>query len=108
MLESMRSLLLGHALSASSRVQLAQWLVASTTGGTRLRAGLPGSWRVGDKTGTSLNGATNDIAVAWPPGRAPLLVTAYFAESPVAQATRNAVLAEVGRMAGGLARAQSR
>lgn len=103
MLDDMRTLLLGDVLSNGSRAQLADWLVASTTGGTRLRAGFPAAWRAGDKTGTSGNGATNDIAIAWPPGRAPLLVTAYFAESPVEQDVRNAVLADVGRIAVGFA-----
>lgn len=100
MLGDMRVLLLGDTLSAASRSQLADWLVATSTGGQRLRAGLPSTWRVGDKTGTSNNGATNDVAIAWPAGGgAPLLVTAYYAESAVAQEVRNAVLAQVGRIA---------
>jgi beta-lactamase class A len=102
MLENMRLLLLGDVLSPASRARLAEWLVATTTGGGRLRAGLPAGWRVGDKTGTSSNGATNDIAIAWPPGRGPLLVTAYYAESEIEQEQRNAVLAAVGRIAAGL------
>lgn len=103
MLDDMRVLLLGDALSPASRAQLSEWLIATTTGGQRLRAGLPADWRVGDKTGTSNNGVTNDIAIAWPPGRAPLLVAGYFAESSIPQEQRNAVLAEVGRIAAGLA-----
>ena len=101
MLDDMRHLLLGDALSSASRQQLTDWLLANTTGGSRLRAGLPRDWRVGDKTGTSDNGASNDIAIVWPPDRAPLLVTAYYAESVVPQETRNAVLAEVGKIAAG-------
>jgi beta-lactamase class A len=107
MLDDMRRLLLGDALSPASRKQLGDWLLANTTGGSRLRAGLPGDWRVGDKTGTSDNGinnASNDIAIAWLSDRAPLLVTAYYAEATAPQETRNAVLAEVGRIAAGLAR----
>lgn len=103
MLGDMRALLMGDALSPASRMQLADWLIATTTGGQRIRAGIPTDWRVGDKTGTSNNGVTNDIAIAWPPGRAPLLITAYFAESSIPQGERNAVLAEVGRIAAGLA-----
>lgn len=106
MLDDMRRLLLGDALSPASRRQLGDWLLANTTGGSRLRAGLPGDWRVGDKTGTrdnGINNASNDIAIAWPPGRAPLLVTAYYAEAEVPQEARNAVLAEVGDIAAGLA-----
>lgn len=99
MLRNMQVLLTGNRLSARGRAQLADWLVASTTGGSRIRAGLPAGWRVGDKTGTSPNGVTNDIAIAWPPGRAPVLITAYYAESEIAQDMRNGVLAAVGRIA---------
>ena len=102
MLADLRALLLGDALSAASRAQLIEWLVANTTGGPRLRAGVPADWRVGDKTGTGAHGVTNDVAILWPPGRGPLLVTAYYAESDASQDQRNAVLADVGRIVTGL------
>jgi beta-lactamase class A len=98
MMETLRRLVLGDALSAPSRGRLAAWLVANKTGDARLRAGLPRDWRVGDKTGTGENGVANDIAVAWPPGRAPVVVSAYFAESRLAANDRSAVLAEVARI----------
>ncbi len=41
MVGTMRRLLLGEALSAASREQLAAWLVGCRTGDARLRAGLP-------------------------------------------------------------------
>ncbi|GJD95646.1 class A beta-lactamase [Methylobacterium iners] len=99
MLEMLRRLILGDVLTPASRAQLATWLVASKTGGRRLRAGLPEGWRIGDKTGTGSHGATNDVAVAWPPGQGPLLIAAYFAESSAPAEQREAVLAEVGRIA---------
>ena len=102
MLDDMHRLLLGDALSPGSRKQLGDWLLATTTGDARLRAGVPRDWRVGDKTGTSNNGVSNDIAILWPPGRAPLLATAYYSESSLAQDARNGVLAEVGKVIAGL------
>ena len=99
MLALLRETVLGTALSLPSRAQLAAWLIASRTGDARLRAGVPKTWRVGDKTGTGSNNATNDIAVLWPPGRAPILVAAYYAEARATEAERNAVLMEVGRLA---------
>ncbi len=90
---------LGDALSASSREQLIAWMVANRTGDKRLRAGVPNGWRVGDKTGSGGNNATNDIAVIWPPSRAPIIVTAYYIGSPASADKRDAVLAEVGRLA---------
>jgi len=99
MLGTMQKLLVGEALSRASREQLTAWLVANKTGDQRLRAGVPQGWRVGDKTGTGGHGATNDIGILWPPGRAPLLVAAYFAEAQASDAERSALLAEVGRIA---------
>ena len=99
MAETLRKLLAGDALSARSREQLMAWLVANKTGDKRLRAGLPKDWRVGDKTGTGGHNATNDVAIIWPPGRVPLIFTAYYVESRGSDEERNAVIAEVGRIA---------
>ena len=97
MLGTMHRLLLGDALSAASRERLAGWLVANKTGDKRLRAGMPG-WKVGDKTGTGGNGSANDIAIVWPTGRAPLLVTVYYTGSTTSDEARNEVIAEAGRI----------
>jgi beta-lactamase class A len=99
MLGSMQRLLIGDVLSAGSRERLIGWLLACKTGDKRLRAGLPSDWRVGDKTGGGNNGTANDIAVAWPPGRAPILVAVYFTGSTIADDARSAVIAEAGRIA---------
>lgn len=69
------------ALAPASRAQLLAWLEAARTGLTRLRAGLPAGWRVGDKTGTGARGAANDVAIVFPPGRAPWLVALYLSGS---------------------------
>jgi beta-lactamase class A len=97
MVANLNSLLLGSALSASSRNQLTQWLLANTTGGTRLRAGVPANWRVGDKTGTGDRGSTNDIGILWPPSAKPLLVCAYLTGTRASADQRNATIAAVGR-----------
>jgi beta-lactamase class A len=102
MLEALRKIVLGSALSTASREQLAAWLVANKTGGKRLRAGVPKGWRVGDKTGSGERNTTNDIAVIWPPGRAPIIVAAYYTGARTSDDERNAVLSEVGRLAAGV------
>jgi beta-lactamase class A len=99
MLADMQRLLLDAALSPRSREQLAAWLLASQTGAKRLRAGLPAHWRVGDKTGGGEHGTANDIAIAWPPGRAPILIAAYYTGSTLGEEARNQVIAEAGRLA---------
>ena len=97
--ETLRKLLVGDALSPASREQLIAWLVANKTGDKRLRAGVPGDWRIGDKTGTGEHNTTNDVGIIWPPGGAPVIVTAYYTESPASADERDAVIAEVGRIA---------
>jgi beta-lactamase class A len=67
-------LAVGRALAGADRRRLTGWLLANTTGGERIRAGLPGDWTVDDKTGTGDYGTANDVAIAWPPGRAPVVV----------------------------------
>jgi len=98
MLGDLRKAVLGDALTPASRKLLRDWMIAGQTGGKRLRAGLPGAWRVGDKTGTGDHASTNDIAVVWTP-TAPILITCYFtgAESASGDA-REAAIAEVGRL----------
>jgi beta-lactamase class A len=99
MLETVRKTVLGTALSAASRAQLIAWMVANKTGDKRVRGGVPAGWRIGDKTGSGAHAVTNDVAVIWPPGRPPLIVTAYYAEASGSDGEREAVLAEIGRLA---------
>ncbi|SEQ79044.1 beta-lactamase class A [Lentzea xinjiangensis] len=72
--QSYARLTLGHALDRADADQLTKWLLANTTGGNRIRAGLPAAWRWGDKTGTGKHGTTNDAGVAFPPGRSPIVI----------------------------------
>lgn len=99
MLRTLHRLFHADVLSPRSRSQLTAWHIANKTGDDRLRAGLPRDWLVGDKTGTNATGTANDIGVAWPLGRGPIIITAYC-EMPLASSeARNRVLAEVGRIA---------
>nr|WP_041756715.1 class A beta-lactamase [Bradyrhizobium sp. ORS 278] len=97
MAQTLAKLTTGNALSTSSRDVLNGWLIGCKTGAARLRAGLPASWRVGDKTGSGENGSSNDVAVIWPAGRAPVIVTSYLTETKASDEKRNAAHAAVGR-----------
>lgn len=107
MANGMRAYLVGRALRPASRARLIGWMVDTKTGVRRIRAGLPAGWRAGDKTGSSWNETEtvdkiNDVAIFWPPGRAPLIVTAYLDGPERSKAIRpedEAILAEVGRFA---------
>jgi beta-lactamase class A len=99
MARTMQRFLLGDAvLNPASRERLVNWLIECRTGRERLRAGLPADWRAGDKTGTGANGAANDVAIAWPPGRPPIVIACHMSESTAGAAMLNAAHAEVGRI----------
>jgi beta-lactamase class A len=100
MLHSLRTLMFGNVLSPASRDQLIAWLVSNKTGDQKLRAGLPKGWRVGDKTGSGSNNASNDVAVIWRPKRKPVIVTVYYTHSKASTEQANALIAEVGRLVG--------
>jgi beta-lactamase class A len=94
----LRAVLCGDALSPASRERLLGWMRACETGRNRLRAGLPAGWVIGDKTGTGRHGAVNDVAIAVPPGRAPILVAAYSSDSDAETGRLEATLAAVARL----------
>ncbi|MFD7640653.1 class A beta-lactamase [Kitasatospora sp. NPDC059795] len=97
----LRRYVLDDVLPAARRQLLAELMVANTTGGPYIRAGVPAGWKVGDRTGNAAYGTRNDIAVLWPDGgRAPVVV-AVLSDRPrqdaasdddlIAQATRAAL-----------------
>ncbi|MDI1273860.1 class A beta-lactamase [Polaromonas sp.] len=98
MLQSMQKILLGTALSTASRAQITRWLLDNKTGDRKLRALLPAGWRVGDKTGGGAYGSNNDIGIFWPPGRAPILVTAYLTQTQAEPPIRDRAIVQVGQL----------
>lgn len=97
MCADMQQLLLGNVLSESSRRQLEDWLQHNETGAQMIRAGVPKTWTVGDKTGRCGNGATNDVAIIRPTGRAPVFIAIYSIGSTSSATDRDAAVAEAGR-----------
>ncbi|MEV1172766.1 class A beta-lactamase [Nonomuraea sp. NPDC049784] len=92
----LRVLTTGEALHAKDREQLIAWLLANKTGGERIRAGLPKTWTIADKTGTNSDGfgGGNDIAVIWPQeGAAPIFMAIYTNRTP-GLATDNKAIAK--------------
>ena len=82
---NLKEILTGTVLTLASRARLLGWLAASTTGLARLRAGLPEDWGVGDKTGSGPD-TLGDLAIAFPPGRKPILIAAYLQSAKVGAA----------------------
>lgn len=98
MAKSLQNLTLGKALSEPQRVQLVEWMKGNTTGGASIRAGLPTTWVVGDKTGSGDYGTTNDIAVIWPANHAPLVLVTYFTQPQQNAEARKDVLAAAAKI----------
>ena len=98
MAANLRALTLGDALSPASRRQLEAWMAGDKVADKRLRAGLPADWGIADKTGTGDHGVANAIAILRPPGRDPLFVAVYFAESDRSLDERDAVHRDVAKV----------
>jgi beta-lactamase class A len=92
----LRAMTAGGALDAKDRQRLNTWLIATQTGGARIRAGLPKTWTIGDKTGTtSQYGAGNDIAIVWPgKSSAPVIMAVYTNRKAADAAVDEKVLAD--------------
>jgi beta-lactamase class A len=98
MVRSLQHLALGDGLQAPQRKQLVDWLKGNTTGGARIRAGVPASWPVGDKTGSGDYGTGNDLGIIWPAGRGPIVLGVYTTQREKDAAWRNDVIAEAAKI----------
>jgi len=94
---SLQKLVLGHGLPEYQETLLQSWLKKNTTGASRIRAGVPKTWLVGDKTGTGEYGTTNDIGIIYPPGCKPIVVTIYFTQGIKDAKLREEVIASATR-----------
>lgn len=98
MARSIGDLLLGDALAPDARSQLRGWMEANAVADGLLRAGVPKDWRVADRTGAGGHGTRGIVAVMWPPGRKPVVAAIYLTETEANLATRDAAIADLGRV----------
>jgi beta-lactamase class A len=87
-------LVLGDALPAADRELLTHWLLNNTTSDDRLRAGVPPTWRVADKTGGGAYGTNNNVGIAWTPDGTPVVLAILSRKSDPAAVRENALIAE--------------
>jgi len=97
--EGYRSLVLGDVLGEPEREQLTNWLLANTTGGERIRAGLPKDWKTADKTGSGDYGSANDVAITWTPDGTPVVIAVLTTREVEGAEYENAALAEAAKVA---------
>lgn len=94
MATSLHKIIFGNVLASSQREMLVTWLKNNVTGDSRIRAGVPKGWVVGDKTGSGFHyGTTNDIAVIWPPKCNPIVITMYYSSEDKKAPKRDDVIA---------------
>jgi beta-lactamase class A len=90
----LRAYAVADALEPADRDVLIGWLRGNTTGGQLIRAGVPDGWVVGDKTGAGGYGTRNDIAVIWPPDRAPIVLAVLSSRDEQDASYDDALIAE--------------
>lgn len=93
----MTRLVLEESLSKNSRKLFTSWLIGCKTGAKRLRAGLPRTWRIGDKTGNNGKDAVGDLVVAWNP--APIVLCVYTRGGHPTSSQLDNVFKAVGELA---------
>jgi beta-lactamase class A len=95
----LQRLFTADVLSVASRAKLEGWMQQNQTGLNMIRASVAADWKVGDKTGRSGDGATNDIAVLRPPVGGPIFLAIYTVDPAEPQDARNQLVAEVAKTA---------
>jgi len=88
----------GDTLAPAASTTLRHWMEATSTGARRLPAGTPQGWALGHKTGTSNNGAVNDVGYFLRPDGAPIVIAVYVNAPQAETAAAEAVIAEVATM----------
>ncbi|TDD63186.1 class A beta-lactamase [Kribbella antibiotica] len=96
---SLQKFTLGRALPPAKQKILNDWLLTNTTGDKTIRAGVPAGWKVGDKTGTAGYGGRNDVAILWPPNRAPIMLAVMSTKGVKDAPTDDALIAAAAREA---------
>mgnify|MGYP001252952544 CR=1 FL=1 len=99
-------------LAAPRQRELRQWMIESTTGLKRVRAGLPADWVAGDKTGNSgahprMGYLRGNIGFALDPSHAPTFFAVYHQSpvgAPVDGEKVDAAFVQVGKLLGDWAR----
>ncbi|MCM1011007.1 class A beta-lactamase [Brevibacterium sp. XM4083] len=72
---NLRKYVFGGVLSDDEATTLTDWMKATQTGDTLIRADLPEEWTVGDKSGTGSYGSRNDLGIIWPDDGGPIVIS---------------------------------
>lgn len=94
----LRTVFTGTVLTPESLKRLKDWMVATSTGNARIRAGVPTGAVVADRTGTGEHNATNDVGVVWLPGKPPVFLSIYTSGGTLDADGRNAIIADITKL----------
>ena len=94
--ESLRRIMLGDVLREDSRALLTDWMINDKVADALLRASLPRTWSIADKSGAGGHGSRSIVAVIWPKDRDPVAVGIYITQTSAPMADSNAAIARLG------------
>ncbi|HDR7517694.1 class A beta-lactamase Bla1 [Bacillus mobilis] len=95
---NLKDFTVGNALSDDKRNILTDWMRGNATGDKLIRAGVPTDWIVGDKSGAGSYGTRNDIAIVWPPNRAPIIIAILSSKDEKEATYDNQLIAEAAEV----------
>jgi beta-lactamase class A len=95
---SLQAFAVSGLLPAEKRTILTDWMRGNATGDALIRAGAPKDWEVDDKSGAGSYGTRNDIAIVWPPHRAPIVIAILSTRDTQNATYDNALIAEAAQV----------
>nr|WP_264449060.1 class A beta-lactamase Bla1 [Bacillus cereus] len=95
---NLKAFTVGNALPAHKRNILTEWMKGNATGDKLIRAGVPTDWVVGDKSGAGSYGTRNDIAIVWPPNKAPIIIAILSSKDEKEDTYDNQLIAEAAKV----------
>ncbi|WP_277927464.1 class A beta-lactamase Bla1 [Bacillus cereus group sp. BfR-BA-01383] len=95
---NLKAFTVGNALPDHKRKVLTEWMKGNATGDKLIRAGVPTDWIVGDKSGAGSYGTRNDIAIVWPPNRAPIIIAILSSKDEKEDTYDNQLIAEAAEV----------
>ncbi|HDR6311275.1 TPA: class A beta-lactamase Bla1 [Bacillus cereus] len=95
---NLKAFTVGNAFPNHKRDILTEWMKGNATGDKLIRAGVPTDWIVGDKSGAGSYGTRNDIAIVWPPNRAPIIIAILSSKDEKDATYDNQLIAEAAEV----------
>lgn len=93
---SLDQIFFSDVLSQRSKAELKTWMINDKVAADLLRKTMPSGWGIADKTGAGGYGSRSIVAVVYPSGKKPLLVSIYITNTKATIGESNAAIARMG------------